>query len=458
MRELGPRGLTGLVLVLAMIVTACGNGTGSDTTTTVESSETTSTLSSTTTSSGADTTTTEAASGIRCDEPVKVGLIMDQSGPLAIYGIQIVRSFDLGMEYATGAPGVDGVYQLGDCQIEILSRDDQSNEETAATMTRELIEAEDIDIIIGSGSSAATAAIQGLSAEAGRIHIVPAAAANELTGPLFNPNSFRVSRNNYQDAINICEYLTQQYDTFVQIAPDYSFGHGSAAAFRDACTLMGGEFVGDDVFAPADTTEFTPYVEQLQAANADAFIVTWAGQGFIPLVQAASDTGLLEESEMASGFIDNQLMPVFFANAVGTTSGILFHYTLEENNPINDWLTEQMLERNGIPPDAFDADGMNAAIFLIEALKATGGDTNPDVLRPAMEGMTFEGPKGLIEIRPEDHVAIQNMYIATLTNVDDPEARFYELVEVNRPEPPCLLEGEYLDRCGDLPVGNLSGS
>ena len=45
--------------------------------------------------------------------------------------------------------------------------------------------------------------------------------------------------NNYQDAVNICEYLTDEYDTFVQIAPDYSFGYGGAQAFRDACTLFG---------------------------------------------------------------------------------------------------------------------------------------------------------------------------------------------------------------------------
>jgi hypothetical protein len=69
----------------------------------------------------------------------------------------------------------------------------------------------------------------------------------------------------------------------------------------------------------------------------------------------------------------------------------------------------------------------------------------------AMEGMEFEGPKGTINIRPEDHVAIQDMYIATLTNVDDPEAKFFEYVSTNRPNVPCLLPEGLQDRCGDLP-------
>src|SRR5574342_736849 len=52
---------------------------------------------------------TEApVTGLTCAEPVKVGLITDASGALAIYGAHILRSFMLGMEYATGAPGSAG--------------------------------------------------------------------------------------------------------------------------------------------------------------------------------------------------------------------------------------------------------------------------------------------------------------------------------------------------------------
>jgi branched-chain amino acid transport system substrate-binding protein len=108
-------------------------------------------------------------------------------------------------------------------------------------------------------------------------------------------------------------------------------------------------------------------------------------------------------------------------------------------------------------PDLFDADGMNAAIMLVEAVKATNGDMTGSVLIAAMEGMTFEGPKGTIYIRPEDHVAIQDMYVLKLLNITDPDANFYEYVTTTRPEPPCLLPENLKDRCGDLPYGSLSG-
>ncbi|NIN70612.1 MAG: ABC transporter substrate-binding protein, partial [Gemmatimonadetes bacterium] len=111
------------------------------------------------------------------------------------------------------------------------------------------------------------------------ILIAAPAAANDLTGLTFNENTFRASRNNYQDAMAICDQFVNGdgYQTFVQIAPDYSFGYGGAAAYKDACTFFGGEFIADDVFAPADTTDFTSFLGPFADTDADAFLVTWAG-------------------------------------------------------------------------------------------------------------------------------------------------------------------------------------
>lgn len=410
---------------------------------------------------------TEEMAGLVCDDPIKVGLITDASGALAIYGAHILRSFMLGMEYATEAPGSAGdvfdftatqenIFTLEGCEIQVFVRDDQSNPENTATLARELIDVNDVDILVGTVSSGATATLQGIAYESGVPLIVAPAAANDITGKDFNEYTFRTSRNNYQDAINECLYLAQQYDTFVQIAPDYAFGWGSATAFRDACSLAGATFVVDDIFAPADTTDFTPYMEQVLDSGAESYIVTWAGSGFVPLVQAATDLGVNESMALGATFIDNVLMPLWYGNAVGSTNGILYHYSAPDN-PANDFLVEQDLARYLTAPDLFDGDGMNAAIMVVEAIKATNGDVSGEALVAVMEGMTFEGPKGTIYIRPEDHVAIQDMYILTLVDLTAENADYYEFVETTRPEPPCLLPEELKDRCGDLPYGSLSG-
>ena len=181
-----------------------------------------------------------------------------------------------------------------------------------------------------------------------------------------------------------------------------------------------------------------------------------AGGGFIPMAATAQELGVTDEMGMGASIANNATVAPFYGTMVGQTSGILYHYTLPDN-PINDWLTEETIARHGEPPDLFDADGMNAAILALEAIKETGGNTSADALIEAMEGLEFEGPKGTIYVRPEDHVAIQDMYIVKILNVDDPDFKFFELVETTRPEPPCLLPEDEQSRCGSLPVGSLSG-
>jgi branched-chain amino acid transport system substrate-binding protein len=447
--------LFALVIVLVLIV-SCG-GTEAPAPTEPPAPEPTEAPQAEPTQAPEAQPTEPSMAGLTCDEPIKIGLITDLTGGLAIYGTMIERSFLLGMEYATGAPPTgDNVFQLDDCEIQVLIRDDQGSADTTATLARELIEVDEVDLLVGTVSSGSTATLQEIALENDVVLIVAPAAANDITGINFNDHTFRTSRENYQDSINLCEYLATQYETFVQIAPDYSFGYGGAQAFRDACSFFGGEFVADDIFAPLDTSDFTPYMEQILDSGAEAWIVTWAGGGFVPMFQAAAELGALDELGLGASFFDNVTMQAIFQPIIGQTSGILYCHQCP-GNEINDWLVEETRARHGVPPDLFDADGMNAAIMAVEAIKASGGDMSASTLIPVMEGMEFEGPKGTIYVRPEDHVAIQDMYIVTLDNLDDPDFNFYTVVDTTRPEPPCLLPEDQVDRCGDLPAGSLSG-
>ncbi|MBM3134810.1 MAG: ABC transporter substrate-binding protein [Chloroflexi bacterium] len=392
---------------------------------------------------------------LKCATPIKIGLITDKSGALAVYGAMTERAFLLGWEYLAGAPGKDNVFKVDDCEIQITVADDKGVVATTATVARELIEVKKVDILVGTVSSGSTATLQGIAKENKKVLVVAPAASNDITGKDFNEYTFRTSRNNYQDFINLCQYLTTRYKKFVQIAPDYAFGYGGAASARDACTKFGGTFVIDDIFAPLDTKEFTPYMDKILKSGAEAWIVTWAGAGFIPMFNTAKELGVLDKMALAASIADNATVPIY-APALGQNSGILYHYTLPKN-PINDWLVEQVKARHKVPPDLFDADAMNAAIFIKEALMKTGGSASADVLIKAMEGLEFNGPKGKVYIRPEDHVAIQDMYIVKILNVTDKDFKFFELVTTTRPEPPCLLPEALKARCGKLPYGNLSG-
>jgi branched-chain amino acid transport system substrate-binding protein len=391
---------------------------------------------------------------LTCSEPVTVGVMTDLSGGLQLYGAHIERSFPLGMEFVAGPPVGTNVYMVDSCEIRLVWGDDQSNVGTADTVARGLIEAAGAKILVGTVSSGVTAKLQEIAAEYNIVLIVAPAASNDITGANFAPNTFRTSRNNYQDASNLCQYLAGQDYTLVQIAPDSSFGRATAATFRDACGFYGAVFVAGDIFAPTSTTDFAPYAQQILGSGADACIVTWAGTGVTSLFQALVDEGVTDQMEVTTSFIDNPSMAAVFGDMVGETGGIPYHYT-SPDNAINDWLVTETISRHVDPPDLFYADGMNAALLVIEALRATGGDPSAGALIPAMEGLEFDGPKGRISIRPEDHVAIQDMYIVTLLNVNDPEYKFFGQEVTTQPMAPCMLPLGLQDRCGDLPTGTL---
>ena len=50
--------------------------------------------------------------------------------------------------------------------------------------------------------------------------------------------------------------------------------------------------------------------------------------------------------------------------------------------------------------------------MVVQAIKE--GDNDPDKMVKALEGWSFEGPKGPMEIRAEDHAMLQPMFTVSL--------------------------------------------
>ena len=401
---------------------------------------------------------TEAPAEETADQPfagedLVIGLMTDKSGSLAIYGPSQTNGFYLGLEYATG-----GTMEVAGRPIVVVEKDNSSDPDTGVQQARELIEAEGADILVGNISSSVALATIPVAEENNVIFIAEPAAAPQITGENFSPNTFRTSRSSVQDALVMANGLLGMGETFIQIAPDNAFGIGSACAFYAVVTAGGGEFVNDDgsncgtVYAPIETSQFDSYINQLLDSEADVLIVTWAGAGFAPMFQQMSQLGVFDSMVVGTGVGDNQTLAAGYADAVGVVGVQVYHYTLPDNE-INDWLVERHMEEYGTPPDLWASGGMMAAIMVVEGLEASNGDASADVLRAVYENnFSFEGPKGTVTIRPSDHVALQNLYFVKVTNVDDPEFRFVELVQEFQPEetaPPCALVDPYADRCSE---------
>lgn len=389
-------------------------------------------------------------------EPLKIGLMVDQSGPLTIYGVELENGFKLGLLYAAGINPSE--YESLDAAladvvvagrpVEVIVRDNASNADTAASQARELIEQEGVEILVGAPSSGVMTGVQQVALDSDVILFAAPAASPAITGANFNVNTFRVCRNTFQDFLAFAPYATAELGTnFVILAIDNDFGRASAAA-AGVLASAGITFVSEPIYAPLETTDFTPYLQQVLNSGADAVLPIWAGDGSVTLFQQIDELGVQDQMAVVAAFNSNDIVALSDPSTIGNISWIVYHYSFPQNE-INDWMVEQHRAVYDDVPDLFTECSFATAQALVAAVEATGGDTLPEAMIPVLEGMVFEGPKGTYAIRPSDHQALVPMYIARLVNLDDPDQKFYELlaeVPANQIIPPVLLPETLADR------------
>ncbi len=397
--------------------------------------------------------------------PLKIGLLVDQSGPLTIYGYELEYGFKLGLLYEAGIDpseydSIDDALAdvtIAGRPVEIIVRDNASDPDTAASQARELIETEFVEILVGAPSSGVTVGLQQVALDNDVILFAAPGASPSITGEAFNPNTFRVCRNTSQDALALASFAVEGLgENWVILAADYDFGRASAVAFQATLEAFGVSFVQDTIYAPLETNEFTPYLQAVLDSGADALLPIWAGDTSVTLYQQLAELGVQDAMAVVGAFNSNDIVAVSDPSTIGSVSWIVYHYSFPDN-AVNDWMVEKHVELFPNPitdavdyPDLFTECSFATAQALVQGVAATEGDTLPESLIPALEGLVFDGPKGTYYIRPGDHQALVPMYIAALDNLDDPEFKFLELLSVVSAfdsAPPCLLTDEYAERC-----------
>jgi branched-chain amino acid transport system substrate-binding protein len=374
-------------------------------------------------------------------EPLKIGVMSDLSGPLALFGNEIKNGLELGFDYAT-----DGTLTVAGRPIELIIRDDTSDVEAGTAAARELIESEGVEILIGNTSSAVALQVQQIADENEIVYFAAAAASADITGSNWNEHTFRVCRNAAQDGLTMAGWSMENVgENYLIMAEDYAFGQATAAGFQFAFGALGANFVTEEpIYAASDTADFTPFIQQVLDLDPDGLILIWASNtsGVVLMDQLASQ-GVIGNMPIISGFSSNDLVALLNPGNVGSIGLIVYHYTLPET-PENDWLVEKHNETFGENPDLFSECAFATAQAVVAAVEATDGDTTSSALIPVLEGLEFNGPKGTYAIRAEDHQALASMYIVELTSVDDPDQAFFDLVAEISGEtsaPPCTAAG-----------------
>lgn len=336
---------------------------------------------------------------------LSVGIITSETGPLAGYGKQYLDGFKAGIDWAT-----DGTGEVNGTKLNIDYRDDAGVPDTAVAIAKELIGA-GTNILAGSASSGVAAALAEQAGQNKVLFLSGPAAADAITG--INGYTFRTGRQSAQDVATAGTFLGDLEGKNVTVfAQNNAFGQGNAAAVEAILGAKGATIT--PVLVAEDVTEFTPFAQQVLSGNPDLVFVAWAGATSGAMWQAMSQQGVFDKVPVVTGLGDSATFGAY-GEASDKISFLNHYFPGAPDNEINDEMIKAV-EAAGGTPDLFTPDGFNAAIMLVQAVKEGKGDV--DAMVKALEGFTFDGPKGKLEVRAGDHALIQDMYQVKLVAKD----------------------------------------
>ena len=335
--------------------------------------------------------------------PVQVGLVTSISGPLAAYGQQYLQGFDACLDHAT-----DGTNEVGGRPIEVVERDDAGDPAKAVAEATDLI-GQGVQIIAGSASSGVATQVAPLAEQNDVLFISGPAATDAITG--INDNTFRSGRQTYQDVLTAQSFIGDPAgQTVLVFAQDSAFGQANVAAVTAVLGDAGGATV-TPLLVPTSATDLTPFAAQARDAGADLTFVAWAGETAPAMWQSMGQQGVFDATSVVTGLDLRASYPTYGDQVAGQLNFLSHFFAEAVDNEVSQAVTERV-EAAGGEVDIFTPDGCNAAQMVVRAVEEGGDDVAGMI--SALEGWSFEGVKGELTIRAEDHALLQPMFQARL--------------------------------------------
>ncbi|MDM8168898.1 ABC transporter substrate-binding protein [Roseovarius sp.] len=354
----------------------------------------------------------------------KVGVLLPYSGTYAALGNEITLGFNMALEEA-GRTG----------EFELVKEDTEAKPPVGLAKARKLVLEDEVDVIMGLVSSGVLGAVRDFVDGAEVPLIVANAGNDEATGEACSPYITRVSFSNGQVSRPMGEWLAEQgVKTAYTLAPDYAAGHQMVDAFSQKFTEGGGEVVGGEFTPFGQTSDFGPYLTNAKSSGAEALFVFYAGGEAISFVKQYGSFDLKEDLPLyGSGFVTS---PLYVAAEGDAAVGVIasLHYVPTVDNELNTKFVETYKAAQDKAPSEFTIQGYDAAKALMAAIDSGASDRAS--IAEALRGLTFDSPRGPVEIDAATNNIVQDVYIyETVKEGDGLTQKVLGKIEAVRDEP-----------------------
>ena len=359
---------------------------------------------------GATMVSTALAVSAYAADPLKIGVPTDLSGTYATLGEEVMRAVRFATDEANAAGGVAGQHK-----VEFKSYDTEAKPDLARRQSEKLV-SEGYPILTGLIASGEGLAIAPLMERWGSIYISTINKADELTGANCVPRVFRVNTQSLMDAATVKPWVAgRQEKKWAVVAVDIAWGRGSGDLFVKAVKSLGKEITAE-LYTPANTNDFAPYIEQVKKSGAEGLWVVLAGRDAINFAQQAKQFGLTDSITVAGvSFTTDGTVKTLGEAAKGVYGIINYSSTLD--TPANQKFVKAWVAKYGTPPTNFEGETYLGMQVLFQAV-AAAKSVKPDDVAKAISGREFDTIMGKLKVRAEDRQLLKPNYFGVVELVD----------------------------------------
>lgn len=337
---------------------------------------------------------------VQAAEPIRIGIPIGLSGANSVVAPSVVQSAELAAEEINAAGGILGR------KIELIVADDGSGAAGAQRAFDSLVFQRKVDALIAMETSAARNAGLPIVTRGKTPYIYTAFYEGRSCNRYMYVNGWVPD----QQVAPVVDHFMQSANakTFFLIGSDYAFGRGMLEFTKKYIESKGGKVLGEE-YLPMDGSDWTPIISKLKAAAPDALVTSTAG--------GAPNVTLTKQLRAAGVTIPygNLAVDEGTAKAMGPDAEGIYisgSYLTNIESEGNKAFLAAMSKKFGADlktPNDLSVPQYEA-IYLYKAAVEKAGSTEADKVIPALATVSFDGPRGKIQMDKQRHAAL-TMYL-----------------------------------------------
>ena len=217
---------------------------------------------------------------------IKIGLMSDKSCT-KLWEVAAIVAVKLGIDDTKAA--------RRDIPTQIISGDHRNKADIGASLARQWIEREGVDMIIGPQSTAVSLAVARVCNELDKVFINSPGVPSDLNGPECTSTTIHWTMDTLMLAHSTGRAVVEAgSNRWHFVTAEYAFGHALERIISDSVIQAGGKVLGN-ALAPLGNGDFSPFFLQARSGSANVIGLCNAGADTVNAIRHASTLGIIAE-------------------------------------------------------------------------------------------------------------------------------------------------------------------